>query len=93
MNKNKIFLLVVGLWSLITAVDGWYYYFQGRDVFSIVTWPFVPIGIFVWGDGMVLGALLFLASAWLWFKNDSVWTGLFFLSMSFCGHFSKSSTT
>ncbi|MDR3559368.1 MAG: hypothetical protein P4L62_00705 [Candidatus Pacebacteria bacterium] len=44
----------------------------------MVTWPFVPIGIFVWGDGMVLGALLFLASVWLWFKNDSVCTGLFF---------------
>ena len=78
MNKNKIFLLVVGLSSLITSAWGWVNYFQENSVFSMLSWPFFWLGIFVWGDGMILGSFLFLGSIFLWFKNKSILSGMFF---------------
>lgn len=77
-KKNRLFLLVVGPCALYTALWGWAYYLQGNDVFCMISWKFVWLGIFAWGDGMVFGTLLFLASIWLWFLNKPVWTGLFF---------------
>ncbi len=77
MNKNKILLSVVGSVSLIASIIGWINYAQGMAVFSVITWPIIWLGLFVWGDAMILGAFLFIASVVLWFKNNHILTGLF----------------
>jgi hypothetical protein len=76
MDKNKAFLLVIGLLALAATVLGFVNY--GRGNFSGVSWPFVWIGIFIWGDGIVLGTFLLLGCVYLWFKNNSIATGMFF---------------
>ena len=78
MNKNKVVLSVVGSVALISSILGWINYVNGVAVFSVITWPIIWLGLFVWGDAMILGAFLFIASVVLWFKNNHVLTGLFF---------------
>jgi len=39
---------------------------------------FIWLGIFIWGDGIVLGLFLTVGGVVLWWKNDSIVTGLFF---------------
>lgn len=78
MSKNKIFLIAVGAVALVSSVLGWINYFHNVSVFSVITWPLIWLGLFVWGDAMILGAFIFGACVVLWFKNNPVLTGLFF---------------
>jgi hypothetical protein len=78
INWTKYFLLVVAATTLIASILGWINYFKGVSVFSVITWQFIPLGIFVWGDAMILGTFLFVASVYLYFKQNTALTGLFF---------------
>lgn len=76
MNRHKIFLLAIGLLALIATVLGFVNYFRGN--FSGISWAFVWMGIFIWGDGIVLGLFLLLGCTYLLFKNNPIFTGMFF---------------
>ena len=76
MSKHAFSLAILGFVALLSAVCGAYQTAQGN--FSGVAWPFVWTGIFIWGDGIVLGTFLFLGSIFLWFKKNPALTGLFF---------------
>ncbi|NTW61286.1 hypothetical protein HGB24_01175, partial [Candidatus Saccharibacteria bacterium] len=78
MTNHKKFLLIFGLVAFTSSIIGWINYFSGTAVFSVITWPIIWTGLFVWGDAMILGAFLAGACYFLWRKNDPVLTGLFF---------------
>jgi hypothetical protein len=76
MKRHQLFLAIIGLVALCSAILGIYNWSVGN--FSGIAWPFVWIGIFIWGDGIILGTFLFLSSIWLWLKNSPIFTGMFF---------------
>src|SRR3989344_2691305 len=73
---NRKFLMIAGVLYLSATILGIINVLNGN--FSETAWVFVPLGIFIWGDAIVLGPFIALACLWLWVKNKSVWTGLFF---------------
>jgi hypothetical protein len=75
MNINKIVLLVLGIISFISSIFGWLYSLYGNA--SGFTPYFFWMGIFTWDDGMIIGTFLFIICIFLWFKNNSIFTGLF----------------
>ncbi|MFZ1019735.1 MAG: hypothetical protein WAN61_01950 [Minisyncoccia bacterium] len=76
LSTNKVVLLVVGILSFFASVFGWFYTFSGNA--SSFSFAFFPLGIFTWDDGMVIGTFIFLGCIFLWYKNNSTLTGLFF---------------
>jgi hypothetical protein len=77
-KRNRYFLYFMGTSALVAAIYGWYAYFNGMSVYSVISFPFIWEGLFVWGDAMILGTFIFGASLFLLKKNDYVLTGLFF---------------
>lgn len=75
---NRKFLVVTGLFYFIATILGLVNVLNNN--FSGISWVFVPLGIFIWGDALILGPFISLGSLWLLIKNKPVWTGLFFSS-------------
>ncbi len=76
MSGNKKFISIIFIYSLLAFLFGIFQVSNGN--FSGPSIPFVPLGILIWGDALILGLFLTVASVMLWRKNDIVWTGLFF---------------
>jgi hypothetical protein len=76
MSNNKKFISIIFTYSLLAFLFGIFQVSNGN--FSGPSTPFVPLGILIWGDAVILGLFLTLASVVLWGKNDVIWTGLFF---------------
>lgn len=74
--KNRQFLSITGLLYLIAFLLGVINVPAGN--FSGTAWLFVLLGIFIWGDALILGPFMIIACIWLYFKNKRVLTGLFF---------------
>ena len=73
---NKKFLVVSGFLYLLATILGIIH--TVNSDFSAISWAFVPMGIFIWGDALILGPFIISGIIWLWFKDKSTWTGLFF---------------
>lgn len=73
---NRKFLVAAGVLYFIATILGVTNVLNGN--FSGIAWGFVPMGIFIWGDAIVLGPFIMLACLWLLSINKPVWTGLFF---------------
>jgi hypothetical protein len=76
VRKHNIFLIIIGLVAFASVISGAYETSQGN--FSGIAWPFAWIGIFIWGDAIILGSFLFLGSVFLWQKHNGALTGMFF---------------
>ncbi len=72
MSKHKIFLNIVIFASFIAVVFG------SVKNFSGIAWPFAPLGIFIWGDAIILGPFLLISALILKHKNNSALTGFWF---------------
>ena len=81
MNTHKKILLIIGLCALVSTVLGFTNYAENN--FSGISWPFIWMGIFIWGDAMILGTFLFISCIFLWFKNNSTFTGMLFSAYVF----------
>ena len=75
MNTHKKILLSLGVIATISFILGVYNVFQGN--FDFVTWILSPIGIFVWGDALILGPFLAISCWWLWKKNRVTISGMY----------------
>ncbi|MDD2822633.1 MAG: hypothetical protein PHQ59_00995 [Candidatus Daviesbacteria bacterium] len=75
-NHHQLFLISIGAFSSLAAILGVINYLGGN--FSAHSWAFFPLGIFVWGDAIVLGTFLAIASVTLWKKDNPIYSGLFF---------------
>lgn len=75
---NRKFLIVIGLLYLLASVLGFISFVNGN--FNGISWVFTPLGIFIWGDALILGPFITLTSVVLWIKNNHLFTGLFFSS-------------
>lgn len=74
MHK-KFLRIIISLYFLATIL-GFINVLKGN--FSGIAWVFAPLGIFIWGDALILGPFITSICLWLYFKNKTVWTGLFF---------------
>lgn len=72
MPKQKIFLGLIIILSLLATVFGFTKNFSG------IAWPLVSIGVFIWGDAIILGPFFFFSAIVLWKKNNPALTGLWF---------------
>jgi hypothetical protein len=75
MTVHKKILLAIGVVAIISFVLGTYNIFQGR--FDEVVWLLCPVGIFVWGDALILGPFLAISCWWLWKKNRVTISGMY----------------
>lgn len=75
MRYKTVFITLL-IFYLIATVFGLFNVLGGN--FDGIAWVFAPLGIFIWGDALILGPFLAVASGWLLFKNKPIWDGLFF---------------
>lgn len=73
---HKKILEVILVISVVVFIVGIFETFQGN--FNEVVWVLCPMGIFVWGDAIILGPFLAVSSLLLWLKNKSNISGMFF---------------
>ena len=71
-------LLFVGMTSLVSAGYGFFLSSQRNKVFTETPWLWW-LGIFVWGDAIIIGTFWFLASLTTWLLKDWI---LFLLIIS-----------
>jgi hypothetical protein len=74
MTHKKIlaFIIIVGLGSFLLGLLNTIY-----GNFNEVVWALCPIGIFVWGDAIILGPFLAVSAIWLWRRNNPTISGMF----------------
>lgn len=72
--SHKYSLVTLAIISLITTFLGIFQVLNGD--FSGHPYLLIPLGIFIWGDALIIGPFLFLCSIYLWFKKDPTCTGL-----------------
>ena len=75
LTLHKKILAALFIISVVSFVLGLIGTLQGN--FNQVIWVLCPIGIFVWGDAIILGPFLALSAVFLWIKNRKSVTGLF----------------
>lgn len=73
---NRKLILILGLLYFFAFIFGFFNVANGN--FSQISLLFVPLGIFIWGDSLILGPWMVLVCLWLWIKNRSTLSGLFF---------------
>jgi len=74
--KNRTFLKIISSLYLLALVLG---VINSLDAgFSQISWIFGLLGIYIWGDALIIGPVMIAACIWLWFRDKSVWTGLYF---------------
>ncbi len=76
MITHRKLIIFVFIYSLLATIFGFTQILHGN--FSGPSIAFVPLGILVWGDALILGFFLSLSCLFLWHLNNKVWTGLFF---------------
>lgn len=78
---NRILVASIGIVAGIATIVGSINTLLGNaSGFCSVLWW---LGLFTWDDAMVLGMFVAATCIVLWFKNESVLTGLFFSSYAF----------
>lgn len=68
----------LSLYAACAFFLGVFYSVKKKNAFGVTHW-FLPLGIFVWGDALVFG-LFWFCSSFLFFKMQSQWFTLFFVS-------------
>ena len=75
MTLHKKILGAIFIVSVIAFILGLINTLSGN--FNQVVWLLCPIGIFVWGDAIILGPFLAISSIYLWIKNRPNISGMF----------------
>lgn len=72
--SHKKGLVILAITSLVATIMGVFQVLKGD--FSGHPYLLIPLGIFIWGDAVIVGPFLLLSSIYLWFKNDTTYSGL-----------------
>ncbi len=74
MDMRKIILVLASLY-LIAFILGVVNLLDNN--FSGIAWVFAPMGIFIWGDALIISPFMIAGLLWLYKKKSNIWTGLF----------------